>query len=79
MSFSKNAEIITGSYRGPDRRDSDKDEDEAVISRRVSFDSKGNPILDIRTNALRRREDDMTINLLKCLDISELDFDDSDD
>jgi hypothetical protein len=66
--FGKDANVITRRYRGPDRRKPDQSSDEPEVERTVRFDDKGNPVLDVRTNAPRRREDDKTVDLLKCLD-----------
>jgi hypothetical protein len=38
----------------------------------VKFDAKGNPVLEVRTDVPRHREDDKTIDLLKCLDADAL-------
>lgn len=71
--FAENSEIETFRYRGPDRRDDDTEEKlDELLSRQVRFDAKGNPVLDVRTNVPRRREEDDTIDLLKCLDNSQL-------
>ena len=75
--FPSNPEIETFRYRGPNRREnSSLDPAEADLSAEVSFDSKGNPVLDIRTDASRRRTDDETLDLLKCLENSSLSIDD---
>ena len=72
--FAAKAEITTFRYRGPDRREENADSSDEEISRQVRFDAKGNPILDVRTNVTRRREDDDTIDLIECLDADKLDF-----
>jgi hypothetical protein len=72
-------EIITPGYRGPDRRTHDQAQQDAEIYQTVISNAAGDVILDVRTNARRRREDDMTVNLLKCLDISDLSIEDFDD
>ena len=71
--------INTPSYRGPERRSHDQAKDDAEVYQTVISNPAGDVILDVRTNARRRREDDMTVNLLKCLDISDLDIEDFDD
>lgn len=38
----------------------------------VSYDAKGNPVWEWRVNVQRRRRDDTTVNMLKCLDTTEL-------
>ena len=73
----KNGDINTRTYRGPDRRRQKATEDDVQIYQEVVSNAKGDLYLDVRTNARRRREDDMTVNLLKCLQIDELDLDDS--
>ena len=69
--FAANAAIKTPSYRGPDRR-LPSGHSETGISKEVTSDAKGNPVLDIRSTAPRRREDDDTLDLIKCLDESAL-------
>jgi hypothetical protein len=69
--FAANAKIVSRTYRGPDRRDSDQ-KDNAKVERTVKFDAKGNPVLEVRTDVPRRRGDDNTIDLLKCLDADAL-------
>jgi hypothetical protein len=71
--------INTPGYRGPDRRSRDQTRDDVEVYQTVISNPAGEVILDVRTNARRRREDDMTVNLLKCLDIAELDIEDFDD
>ena len=71
--FAENSEVETFRYRGPDRRDNETEEQlDDMLSRQIRFDAKGNPVLDVRTNVPRRREEDDTIDLLKCLDNSQL-------
>ena len=77
--INKASMIITPTYRGPDRRRSDQSQDDVEVYQTVVASKVGEVILDVRTNARRRREDDMTVNLLKCLDISALSLEDSDD
>jgi hypothetical protein len=62
---------VTRTYRGPDRRDPNNTDD-SQVSRSIKFDEKGNPVLEVRTDVPRRREDDRTIDLLKCLDADSL-------
>jgi hypothetical protein len=69
--FAADAPIKTPSYRGPDRR-MPSGHSEVAISKEVTFDAKGNPVLDIRSTTPRRREDDDTLDLIKCLDESTL-------
>ncbi len=70
--FAENAPIVTSRYRGPDRRKADSDYPEESVSRQVTFDAKGNPVLDVRTDVPRRRKNDHTIDLLECLDADKL-------
>ena len=72
--FAENAPIVTSRYRGPDRRTADNDDPEDPVSRQVTFDAKGNPVLDVRINVPRRRKEDHTINLLECLDADKLEL-----
>jgi hypothetical protein len=69
--FAADAKVVSRTYRGPDRRDPDQVENSRV-ERTVKFDAKGNPVLEVRTDVPRRREDDNTIDLLKCLDADAL-------
>ncbi|MGD8341779.1 MAG: hypothetical protein PVH89_13435 [Gammaproteobacteria bacterium] len=71
--------IGTSRYRGPDRRSHDETEKDPEIYQTLVSTPAGDVILDVRTNAQRRREDDMTVNLLKCLDVSELSIEDFED
>ena len=64
--WATDAEIVTETYRGPDRRRNQS------LSREVRFDDKGNAVLHVRTDVPRRREDDGTINLIECLDADAL-------
>ena len=75
--FASEAEVKTPSYRGPDRR-SPSGEAEAEISKEVTYDAKGNPVLDIRSKTPRRREDDDTLDLIKALDESALSIQEDD-
>ena len=47
-------------------------------SSRVRFDEKGNPVFEIRTDTPRRRKDDDTIDLLKCLENESLSLEEDD-
>lgn len=58
-------------FAGEDRRDHDAEQDEQIESR-VRFDAKGNPVWEVRTDVPRRRKDDNTVDLLKCLDDDSL-------
>jgi hypothetical protein len=69
--FAKNAEVQSRTYRGPNRRDPNNTDD-SQVSRQIKFDDKGNPVLEVRVDVPRRREDDNTIDLLKCLDADGL-------
>jgi hypothetical protein len=69
--FAASAEIATRRYRGPDRREGqDKAPDDVAVE--IRFDAKGNPVWEMRTTAPRRREDDDTFDLLKCLQVDSL-------
>jgi hypothetical protein len=75
--FAADSEIETFRYRGPDRRGRfPGDAVEAEVATEVSYDSKGNPVLKIRTDSPRRRKDDDTLDLLKCLEDSNLSLED---
>jgi hypothetical protein len=65
-------EIATPTYRGADRRRRQRDESEDHFSGRVRFDPRGNPIWEARVDVIRRRRDDKTVNLLKCLENDRL-------
>jgi hypothetical protein len=45
----------------------------------IRFDAKGNPIWEMRATLPRRRADDDTVDLLKCLDIGSLSLADAKD
>ena len=77
--FAAKAPVATKTYRGPERRDDSEPHEEEVVSRRVTFDARGNPVLDVRTNVSRRRADDNTIDLLECLNENDLGLEISDD
>ena len=66
-SIGKESAISNRSYRGPDRRDPNA-ANPVEVTRTVRHDDKGNPVLEVRAVAPRRRNDDDTIDLLKCLD-----------
>lgn len=68
--WATDAEIITDTYRGPDRRKQEDEED--TISKEVRFDEQGNSVLDVRTDVPRRREDDDTVDLIESLDADAL-------
>jgi hypothetical protein len=42
----------------------------------VTYDAKGDPVWEWRVDVPRRRQDDPTIDLLKCLDVDELRLED---
>ena len=69
--FAANAPVVSRTYRGPDRRDP-RNTDDSQVRRQIKFDAKGNPVLEVRVDVPRRREDDNTIDLLKCLDADSL-------
>lgn len=71
--FAANAKVVSRTYRGPDRRSPDQDA-AGNVERTVKFDARGNPVLEVRTDVPRRREDDRTIDLLKCLNADELEL-----
>ena len=73
--FAADAEVHTFRYRGPDRRAPAKDSDPSEFDVEVRFDAKGNSIWEMRTTIPRRRTDDDTLDLLKCLDIDSLSLD----
>lgn len=75
MLFAQNAQIVTHRYRGPDRRRADNDYPDEEISCQIMSDTKGNPVLDVRTNAPRRRKGDDTLDLIKRLDADAPGFD----
>jgi hypothetical protein len=52
-------------YPGEDRRTGS---DKPDVHADISFDAKGNPVWEVRVESPRRRSDDDTIDLLKCLD-----------
>ena len=72
--------IAASSGQASDRRRESAEQDEKQqLSSGVHFDAKGNPVLEIRAEAPRRRKDDDTIDLLKCLDDESLSLVDEDD
>lgn len=57
--------VVTGDYQGPDRR---KEKDLTKPEHRLGFDAKGDPVWEVRADGIqRRRSNDDTVNLLKCL------------
>lgn len=80
LDFAADQEIVTFRYRGPDRRDNGPfDLKEFMKGEKVgevTFDAKGNPIWQLKIEVPRRREDDDTIDLLKCLDVESLSLED---
>lgn len=44
----------------------------------VTFDDRGNAVWDWRVDTPQRREDDPTIDFLKCLDVDGLEIEDED-
>ena len=68
---------VTPTYPGPERRTRSTDSDVYQhLTKRVVFDAKGNPVWDIRVTVPRRREDDDTVDLLKCIDPDSLSLED---
>jgi hypothetical protein len=67
--FPSNPQIVTPTYRGPDRRGLYEDITEP--SGHVEFDDKGNTIWRLRAIPLRRKDDD-TANLLGVLRVDFL-------
>ena len=76
--FPSNPKIVTPSYRGPDRRESNADESTVEVVNSVSFDVKGDPVLQLRVDLPRRREDDKPINELDHLNLDSLSLQDED-
>lgn len=76
---SSEPEVVTPTYSGPDRRKNDSDDDQR-LRKRVRFDDRGNPVWELRVDDVpRRRKDDSTVDLLKCLDPDSLSLVDDDD
>jgi hypothetical protein len=69
----------TQDYRGPERRAPSADGDEPKLSKRIRFDTKGNPVWEVRVETPGRRADDDTVDLLKCLEPDELTLADDDE
>jgi hypothetical protein len=78
-SFAASTEIVTFRYRGPDRRALHDSDAEQKFVTEIRFDAKGNPIWEMRATLPRRRADDDTVDLLKCLDIGSLSLADAKD
>jgi len=76
--FPAKSNIITAGYRGPDRREPDADQDPGKPTGNVSFNETGNPVWQMRAEVPRRRQDDDTIDMLKCLDLDSLSLEDED-
>lgn len=64
------AESAPEEYSGPERRK--RPADAIDVRREIRFDAKGNPVWEVRVESPRRRRDDETFDLLKCLDADEL-------
>lgn len=77
--FAKDAKIVTRTYRGPDRRSKDQETADLEFSQRLRVDAKGNSVLDVRPRAPRRRDQDHTVDLIKCLDAAIADLEISED
>lgn len=76
---SRTSDPDTATSRTVDRRSKvAENEEDQEASSRVRFDAKGNPVFEIRTNTPRRRKDDDTIDLLKCLENDSLTLADDD-
>ena len=73
-----NIKVVTPSYRGPNRRDPEAEEGTVEPVCSVSFDVKGDPVLQMRADVLRRREDDKPIDLLDHLNLDSLSLQDED-
>ena len=74
--FPANPQIVTARYRGPDRRQEQVDEYEKI---QTGLDASGNSILEIRVRTPRRRRDDHTVDLIKCLDWGSLSIEETDE
>jgi hypothetical protein len=66
--FPSNPEIVTPTYRGPDRRTAPGDQ---AASGEVWFDDRGDPVWKFR-KIQRRRKDDDTLNHLDSLRLDSL-------
>ena len=53
---------------GHERRKSSR----ALTRHEIEFDAKGNPVWRVRVDSPSRRQDDDTLDLLKCLDVEGL-------
>jgi hypothetical protein len=71
--FPANPAIVTRRYRGPDRREESGEES---FEAEIRFDDRGNPVWSVQTTVPRRRKDDDTVDLLKCLDSDALALED---
>ena len=70
-----NRKVMAHAYSGPERRKA-----QCAPEHVVRFDAKGDPIWEVRTDHIpRRREEDDTINLLKCLVPESLSLEDEHD
>jgi hypothetical protein len=75
--FGGDQEITTFRYRGPDRREGRSFELGDLLSPDeklgdVTFDAKGNPIWQLKVELPRRRKDDNTLDLIKCLEVDTI-------
>ena len=66
--FPSNPQIVTRTYRGPDRRDLFPDD---TPSGEVEFDDKGNPVWKVKASK-RGRKDDDTFDMMKALAVDSL-------
>lgn len=74
---SRPASAGSDDYDGPERRAAGGEP--AKPRKEIRYDAKGNPVLDLRTDEVaRRRRDDDTLDLIKCLDIDTLELEDED-
>jgi hypothetical protein len=75
--FGAGQEIVTFRYRGPNRRQNGAfDISEFLPPAQklgdVTFDAKGNPVWQLKVDLPRRRKEDDTLDLIKCLDVDSL-------
>ena len=68
--FANKKKVITRTYRGPDRRD--REGASTGVAAEITRDAKGNPVLSLRAEGPRRREDDDTLDLIGALNADSL-------
>ena len=78
MTKNDKLEIITATYRGPDRRKLKIHNGESKPKARVWFDERGRAILGFTDDTPRHRADDDTLDYLKALDPGSLSLEDDD-